>query len=1374
MSDTELNLVNQLAEEFLDRLRKGEQPSIVEYATRFPEHADQIRELFPALRMLEKSIPVPSKLTSEPVRAELQLPCQLGDYRVIREVARGGMGIVYEAEQQALGRMVALKVLSAASAKKRRSLARFQLEARSAGRLHHTNIVPVHDIGCVDGIHFYTMQLIDGESLDHVVTELSQLRKLHSQSTTEHDRDIELSTDVAAKPNRIARMLLTEEFSSFDSGSFRSNSDSSKMASTAVADALPRKQGSFTSSSSNHPWTLLIGNVARIGLQIADALAYAHGQKILHRDIKPSNLLLDVHGNVWVTDFGLAREDDEALTVTGELVGTFRYMAPERFRGVADARCDIYSLGLTLYELLTLRSCLPRSDRLSNLRLDAPRDIPPPRQCNPSIPADLETIVLKAIEHDPHQRYASAEDLAEDLRRFLTDRPILARPFTRLERSWMWVRRNPRESTWVAFLALALVTLGLGGLFTFFMRNERDRARQAEQAAILAEHAATLAERESQVRSLLARAIAERQSERPDARQRALTHIRQAVELTPSDELSESLRDEAIAAMAMADVRIENVRIDEILPKEYRDHPAEPDWSYIAGVSQNGEHFVISLSKSGEAVIVDRKGDRPPRELSLSPEVTKVSFSDSGAMILALGDAGRVGSLWNSTTGERIFEIPKYYGMALSPDERRLAFGLNDHTIRLVDLNKPDQFRTISTEQISQAISFSPDGSSLAVCFADRASVVSIYDVVEGRLTHQLSCGGSLGIDWHPNGKQLAICLWNRIEVWDVGKEEMVVSTGALSHRPWECSISHDGRLLLASGWDGASRLWDLNSMRLLLTLESQLFEAWDGRSGFLGYRQNVLKSGIELVHVAGSPILRTLPSSRLQEEASGLVRFSPNSDLALSLMASINMTGVGRRIDICNVTTGKLAGTLGADKIHDFNIDHEGRWLDLIHGQQWSRLPIENVSPKVMKLGPPQSHSLPDIPVRSAISGDQSNRVVLTRNKLLVLRWEPSISRDGQHAPLTTVHSLKLPYRHDQIAISHDGKWAATAYWHSDIVCVWDLVEGKLLKELNVGHYNRVYFSPAASQLVISRADAYRFFDLPTMANTFTLNRIDCPQPDPIAIDPSGRLAVVCLQSTELALVDLRTQSPIARLRRPHQHRPSNLAFNRDGTAILEGNGNDTLVAVWDLRSLHRELKAIGLNLFDWDLPPGEASSSLEEVIVEGVDSWSRPGVIGLQPIELARKHIESLHRILESNPKSANDANNLSWTLSMAPEALRNVDRAVELAEQAVAADASTTHRNTLALAYYRAGKFEAAIAELNKNVLDSKDSELPWDLFILSMCHAALGNTTLASEHFRMGERWMLIKDGGNYLVAPSEMPELKFLRDEAATALAKALK
>jgi hypothetical protein len=229
--------------------------------------------------------------------------------------------------------------------------------------------------------------------------------------------------------------------------------------------------------------------VAQIGRQAAQGLAYAHSRGIIHRDLKPSNLLLDHAGVVWISDFGLAKGDDQGLTQSGDILGTLRYMAPERFRGGGDARADIYALGLTLYELLTLRPAFETTDRLNLIERIKGEEPARPRSLDGRIPRDLETIVLKASDKDPARRYATAEAMAEDLRRFLGDEPIVARRASTAERYWRWARRNPTAAVLGGVLTAALLFATVGSALDaiYYQHQEQTQKQLAATNRVLAD-----------------------------------------------------------------------------------------------------------------------------------------------------------------------------------------------------------------------------------------------------------------------------------------------------------------------------------------------------------------------------------------------------------------------------------------------------------------------------------------------------------------------------------------------------------------------------------------------------------------------------------------------------------------------------------------------------------------------------------------------------------------------------------------------------------------------------------------------------------------------------------------------------------------------
>ena len=397
--------------------------------------------------------------------------------------------------------------------------------------MHHTNIVPVYEVGQDGDVRFYAMQFIQGQGLDLVVDELQRLRDRSPSRTTAvgdpsprprpkpsrrpgmEDSTIGEAIEVSA----VVRSILTGRFDADGRGAEASGAARSLQAMDLTGDATTPTQtdsatlaaisedppapalsssASASSSSAILPGGTQLSSVesarrafyrslAQIGRQVAGGLAYAHARGIVHRDIKPSNLLLDTEGVVWISDFGLAKGDDEGLTQSGDVVGTLRYMAPERFRGQADARADIYALGLTLYELLTLRPGFDSADRLKTVEQIKTEEPPRPRSVDARIPRDLETIVLKAIEKDPKVRYQTAEAMSEDLRRFLADEPIRARPVSAAEHYWRWARRNPAIAVLggilTAVLLLATVSSFIAAIsFNRTARSERAARHEAE------------------------------------------------------------------------------------------------------------------------------------------------------------------------------------------------------------------------------------------------------------------------------------------------------------------------------------------------------------------------------------------------------------------------------------------------------------------------------------------------------------------------------------------------------------------------------------------------------------------------------------------------------------------------------------------------------------------------------------------------------------------------------------------------------------------------------------------------------------------------------------------------------------------------------
>ncbi len=480
------------------------------------------------------------------------------------------MGVVYEAEHESLKNRVALKVMQPRFRADSKYSRRFHAEARLAAGLHHTNIVGVFDYGEQDGVCYYAMQFIEGQPLDRVLADIRHLREddTHAESLIVPDGIITIPATAAA------RGLLTGRVAAATDPDLTTTASTAGGEEAPAADAMRAgdREPGLEECDGRQPSTLESSSlgglrelryyreIARLGVQVADALEYAHRRGVLHRDIKPSNLLLDAMGNIWVTDFGLAKlEESTDPSQSRELVGTLRYMAPERFRGTSERRGDVYSLGATLYELLALRPPFEETDQIrliERIRNDPP---PPPRQLEGNIPRDLETIVLKAIAKDRADRFGSAGELASELRRFVEGRPIRSRPVSSVERFWRWCRREPwlaGANIAAALLMIVLAAAAMAAAIVF--RNQAEALRleraRSDDVALNAEWRAVDAYTAQARNGLFSR----RQGQRFET----LKAVSQAANLleglppgTGSAARRDSLRDLAIAALALPDLK---------------------------------------------------------------------------------------------------------------------------------------------------------------------------------------------------------------------------------------------------------------------------------------------------------------------------------------------------------------------------------------------------------------------------------------------------------------------------------------------------------------------------------------------------------------------------------------------------------------------------------------------------------------------------------------------------------------------------------------------------------------------------------------------------------------------------------------------------
>jgi serine/threonine protein kinase/WD40 repeat protein/tetratricopeptide (TPR) repeat protein len=725
-------LLGELAEEFSARVRGGQLPSIEEYALAHPSLADRIRELFPTLMLLEGMAGAPEQ--SRPNPTDLTAGHTLGPYRIERELARGGMGVVYEARHLALQKRVALKVLPIQGPRQAGQLERFLREAKTAAGLHHTNIVPVFDVGQVAGIPYYAMQFIDGRSLDRILRE-----EPHASSDPTGPY---LPGGGGPVPSTVVQ---SHPFNRSDAASYR--------------------------------W------IANIGIQAAEGLAYAHDRGVIHRDIKPSNLLLDEQGVAWITDFGLARRlDDPALTHSGVLLGTPRYMSPEQAAALkqpVDHRTDIYSLGATLYELLTHRPAFDGRTPQEVVEQIIHRDPPPPRRLNPSVPRDLETIVLKAMSKRPEDRYQGAMELAEDLRRWQRLEPIRARRIGPVGRFARWCQRNPAlaAATGIAAAGLLAVTV-----ISIVFALTQSRTNQS-----LADALTDLQEEQEQTQIEQRRTSA------------ALTETRKVAAMQMAERAAALVEqhDTGTAILWLA-------RALETAPEEDR------ELQYLLRISLG------SLS-----------AERPLPPAFFEHERFKdATVSRDGSILLREGPDGAF-HLIESATGKELGSVPgPLYASMLSPDGKILLTlhslvvdGQVRQGIRWWQVQGARPLGPIIEQPSSySSMGFSPNGKSAMIHLLNGST--QLWETAPGRLIGTIPPGQGRN-PWNrfsENGNELLT--WNETEarVWDSLTARPVGQPLRLSNAILSADISSDGRTLLTGSSDKLVTVWDLASGKQIRT----------------------------------------------------------------------------------------------------------------------------------------------------------------------------------------------------------------------------------------------------------------------------------------------------------------------------------------------------------------------------------------------------------------------------------------------------------------------------------------------------------------------------------------------------------------------------
>jgi eukaryotic-like serine/threonine-protein kinase len=1377
-SSSEPDVFNDLAHEFAERYRRGERPSLNEYTVRHPELAEEIRELFPALVMMEKigsDADQPSNLGTDRRRSEEPMPERLGDYRILRELGRGGMGIVYEAVQESLGRHVALKVLYHNRQLERIQLIRFRREAKVAALLHHTNIVPVFFVGEDGGVHYYAMQYIQGRGLHIVLREVIRLRRQDGPlKSTSHGEAESESVTLAARllmGGTPVPAVRAESSTDVRSTADRPGESHASVLTSSRVEGSTLDWPSSPSSSLGRTETHFYRRAARAGVQVAEALAHAHLHGVLHRDIKPANLLLDLEGTIWVTDFGLAKaEGSEELTSPGDVVGTLRYLAPERFQGKADPRGDIYSLGVTLYELLTLKPAFTASQRVQLIHEILHDEPVRPRKHDPRIPRDLETIVLKAIAKDPSDRFATAREMASELRRFLEGLPIHSRRLSTPERLWRWSRRNPAVALLILLAASLTTVLAIGSTAAAWrFREQRDAVNAAQGKTEASLGRALMAEREGRAelgRSLLRQARAVRYSGQAGRRFEALQTLSDAARIAHEDgapsEHAARLRDEVIAALALThDEPVQTWSGLNLLPEKTA-FSVEDD-CYIHLTDDSSIH-VYRLSDRSEVHVLgtDRTTTRSwPR---LIP----------GGRFLSIGSSRLGTELWDLQKGEVPAAWPTdVRAVAPRADGKQVAALQSDGAVHVYDLPAMTEaarcsvFPTKPGRFPNRWMSLSEDGRYLALLVGD-VKFARVYELPSGRLVRELRMPAVRvysAVALSRTGGLLAIVHDRVISVYDMADGEELALLQGHQSEGISAQFQPGGSLLASASWDGTTRLWDPIRGHLLVTLRGY-FCNWNRGGSSL---EIASESDLVRYQIAAGVERRAIDCKLLGDSA-GATLYGP-ARLAYSLdnqLIAMAMRPDGVRIVRASDGVGLAHLPIGeCDEV----LFLPGEALLTSNARGLCRWPLRRLPGGALRVGPPEPLAL--IPQRAEIinhglassrSGRLIGAILPTRRGAMLL--------DPEHPWRRTWVTPRE--RLQDLAISPDGRWAAVAMLGTSTqrprVKVWDIANGKVVVEFPLGPA-RLAFSPDGRWLGVGIEGRYQFFRTDSWRPGPEIEQGGEGGYVPLTFDPGSRLAAFLdSKALKVRLVELETGHVLASLEAPESAQTSSLAFSPDGR-FLAAAKSDQRVDVWDLSTIRRRLEALHLATGLPDIFGGETSgpaSTIKRIEVEGADTVRLKLLVVRQALrEVAfalrglldpdlddaeellirgdrwsrlgqwRLAVADYRASLARSPDSSITANNLAWRLVSVP-GRGNADEALRMARKAVAMEPDNPDfRNTLGVALYRAGHLTEAVAVLESNASSNPNSGLDW--VFLAICKQRLGQAAQARTALGNALRW-----------------------------------
>jgi WD40 repeat protein/tetratricopeptide (TPR) repeat protein len=1089
--------------------------------------------------------------------------------------------------------------------------------------------------------------------------------------------------------------------------------------------------------------------IARLGAQVADALAHAHKRGVLHRDIKPSNLLLDAVGNVWVTDFGLAKfEEGEDLSHSQDVIGTLRYMAPERFRGVSDRRCDIYALGATLYELLTLRPTFESQDRLRLIEQIVHDPPAAPRQLDRRIPRDLETIVLKALAKEPKDRFATADELAAELRRFLENRPIRSRPIPAYEWLWRWCKRNRAVAALIGLAATLTIFLAIGSTVAAWRFREQNQELRVEK------HKAQLALGQS----FLSEGTALQRTGLIGQRFKSLERLAQAAQVLGADperrKRLPEIRNQAIAALGLTDLR------------ERRQYDC--DLVFDFSVDAALERYAVT-ERSGAVVVRWLDDDRELVRLP-GPDQRDFwhawpAFSPDGELLVAgydlTGSEGVLLRVWHLGRPELLASLPSRGGLAFHPDGRRALFGAPEGGIAIWDRRERRVVRRLPLDFAPHNCVPDPEGRRLAVSNADTAAPrVAIIELETGRVLADWSSQiGNGSLAWSADGQLLAVGGVRgedpRVYVWNVRQGALASVLQGHTNAIIDAQFAHTGYLLATGSWDGTTRLWDAVSGEPLVMAPGGLrgFAPDDRRLAFASGGK------IGVWDVAAAPECRTLHTGMVGNRTEGRDATGGLSWADVSPDGRMVATCAGDGVRLWEADTGRQlahlrAGSCGTVLFHPNgqSLISSGTW----GLYRWPIRPDPGRGPGADRVGPPEL--LRETPGDATWLPDHRTLALIDNPNARVLLVDSSHS----HPAWTRATALDSGENHrmTSVAVSPDGRWLAVGGWKEAGVRVWDLHRCRLERILRpndtAGDLSfSIGFSPDGRWLISSTSSASSAFHF-WRVGTWELGR-------PIVQERSGgawhrpaftgdgRLMALGIAPDQVLLADATTGRELARLTTLQPVTPTPLVFSPDGTKLIASTPQKTAL-VWDLRRIRDQLVTMRL---DWDAPPYPAASVASEA--SGPIPPPRPvRVVGevIEPQARRAAEFAEMNRRLAANPDDAEALIHRGWLFHQQakwPATIADLERLLRLRPDD--ADACWL----LADAYQETGNLAAALAAFRRRLERApEDRDARFQRGLLAL---ALAQPDLAVDDFT------------RILAAEPDLERARYRRAQALTRLGR---